>query len=357
MAKLFAGSVGSAEVWYDGSGTPAIVAVCNTLTESTLNITTTQDEVRGGLYAPVQYTFTHDASGKVTLTDILWKPEYLEMQLGKKFESGANSEYYYSKSGITPTDSTHLPLDAEVAGLTPSCGTGAAVYAVAYSIDGKDSWSTGDAKDNHKVVVGTFDTKAKYCVRYCRTNSTEASKIAVSAHIIPGEYRLVIRAPLFAGDACSASQASLAGEVQYVVPRFKLDGQVNLTMAMSTNQTQSINGTMLAEDSGCDMEGGKLCDIIKVITGDKWYNNGVGFALGEEKAITGDSADVYLVYKDGATKKLGNAELSSLNATALNGVIVNGTGSQFLWGAALANGSITIDNSSIAPLVVNVVAA
>lgn len=332
--KMFAGSVGSAEVWNDGSGTPVIVAVCNTLTESTLNITTTQDEVRGGLYAPVQYTFTHDASGKVTLTDILWKPEYLEMQLGKYFSSGANSESYYSET-INVATAGSLTVSYDVAALSPSCGSGTA-SVVAYSLVGSDVWYSGAAVA--KVVTDAKITAGKWCVRYCRASSTEASKITVSAHIIPGEYRLVIRAPLFAGDACAASQASLAGEVQYVVPRFKLDGQVNLTMAMSSNQTQSINGTMLAEDSGCDMEGGKLCEIIKVINGTHWYDSGVGLALGETSAAAGDDADIYLVYKDGGTKKLSANEFADL--TVAPATILT---SAFKWGTA-GTGTIAITN-------------
>jgi len=336
---LFAGTVGSAEIWRtytkNGANKTDLVAVCKTLTESTINISTTQDEIRGGTYGPVQYTFQHDPTGTVTLTEITWKPAYIEMQLGGHFSDNANSESYYSEEVIATAAA--LPLKYSVQAFKPSCGSGS-TYAVAYAKVGSDDWATAEATgDKFNSVSGTFTAGDHYCVRYCRANHTEAAKLVVSAHIVPGEYRLIIRAPLFAGTACAASKGSNVGEVQYVVPRFKLDGQLNLTMAMSSNQTQSISGKILSSDAGCGMDGGTLCEIIKVIKGDQWYDKGVSLEHDADlKVAAGEPLGLYLAYSDGGAKEITSSEISYINCATANTVDTT----NMTWGTAVANNTV-----------------
>ena len=93
MAKYFLGSVGKAEAFKrDENGNLQLAFVSKTLTDSGLNISTTKDDIRAGEGAPVLFSFYHDANVEITLTDVLWKPEYLEAQLGANFESG-NEDY------------------------------------------------------------------------------------------------------------------------------------------------------------------------------------------------------------------------------------------------------------------------
>ena len=82
MAKLFLGSVGKAEAlrYNPATNKYEVAFVAKTLTDSGLNISTSKDEIRGGQGAPVQFVFCHDSTVEITLTDILWKPEYVTAQ-------------------------------------------------------------------------------------------------------------------------------------------------------------------------------------------------------------------------------------------------------------------------------------
>lgn len=292
--KRFAGSVGTADIYYQN----ALIASANTLTDSTITISTTQDEIRGGMYAPVQFTFTHDASIKVALTDIIWDRNYLMLQLGTAFSSG-DSKAYTSETDTVATGGTlplkHLPVAMDF-------GCGDPICLVSYRKEGStEAWKTVTVATPSQSLTVTGLVTGSYCVRYAYDNPA-ALKAAVYSHIVPAEVRLVIRAPLFAGDACAASNATSAGEVQYVLPRFRFDGNVTINGAMSSNSTMALNGTALASDSGCDMNGGKLMDIIEITPGQNW-DAPTSITLGDA-AVAGAEPDIYFVYSTGDVRRM-----------------------------------------------------
>ena len=331
--KRFAGSVGTADIYYQN----ALIASANTLTDSTITISTTQDEIRGGMYAPVQFTFTHDASIKVALTDIIWDRNYLMLQLGAEFGADGDNRAYTSETDKVTTAGTlplrHLPVAMDF-------GCGQSLCLVSYRLEGStDAWTTATVAAGVQNAAIAGIATGTYCVRYA-WNNIAALKASIYSHIVPAEVRLVIRAPLFAGDACQgASGATSAGEVQYVIPRFRFDGNVTINGAMSSNSTMALNGTALASDTGCDMNGGKLMDIIEVTPGTSWTDGVVGIALGDDaKQFT--APDVYFVYDNGGTRKLVAADLG-VTVNVSNAVIVT---SNFTWAAANTAGEISLAN-------------
>ena len=91
MAKYFLGSVGTAEAFRLVDGQPTVAFVAKTLTDSSISVTITKDELRGGTNAPVVANFFHDPAVAITLTDILYKESYIEAQLGTSFTRGQNA--------------------------------------------------------------------------------------------------------------------------------------------------------------------------------------------------------------------------------------------------------------------------
>ena len=345
--RKFAGGVGTADIYFQNK----LIASANTLTDTTLTISTTQDEVRGGLYAPVQYTFTHDASVKVTLTDILWDKKYLELQLGANFGQDGDSRAYTSEedtcSIARQLSLSHLPVAMDF-------GCGEDICLIAYRLAGtSDDWATIDqgASPSQTLLSEGLAAGKKYCVRYA-FNNVAALKASITSHINPAEVRLIIRAPLFAGDACDRSQSQLIGEVQYVIPRFKFDGNQTISGAMSSAGTSSLTGTALASDSGCELSGGKLLDIIEVTDGTSWTDGVVGIALGDDaKQFT--TPDVYFVYQNGDTRKLAAADIGTV-VNVTNSVIVT---ANFTWAIVNTSGAISLANiTAVAPLAVKTIA-
>lgn len=299
MAKYFLGSVGTAEAFRMVDKKPVIAFVSKTLTDSGINISTTKDDVRAGTGAPVQFSFFHDANVEITLTDVLFKPEYVEAQLGVKFE--ADPKAYSSLN--TADDSSavvaagSITIEDEILPLPLGCGASAR-YAW-YTESGSEDWRVGEVtvvtgtKTTYQIAGADIQSGKDYCVRYLGVN--EGARVAtITSDMIPEELFLVITAPIFAGDACAASSGKQAGQIVFEVPRFRLSGAQDFAMAMSSNQTMSLSGTALAFEDGCAINGSKLLRIREVITDRKLYDGAV--------AVYSDGAETpsyWFVYKNG----------------------------------------------------------
>lgn len=282
MAKYFLGSVGRAEAFRFANGEKRLMFVANSLTDSGINISTTKDELRGGTGAPVVANFFHDANVAITLTDVLFKNEYVEAQLGGTFNENAKS--YYSDGPIAVTAGV-ASLTYEPQKLEMPCSNDEIV--VWYSEEGKDDWHIAEGTLSEKTFTFTDTSiKGNFCFRYL-TNEVAARDLIVKSNMIPQELFLVITAPLFAGDACAASEGGIAGSITFEVPRFRLDGAQDFALNMSSNTTMSLAGTAQAVATGCDINGSKLLRIIEVITGEK-FGDGVKEVMLADETMSAD---------------------------------------------------------------------
>ena len=272
MAKYFLGSVGSAEAFRMVNGKPEMAFVAKTLTDSSISVTITKDELRGGTGAPVVTNFFHDPAVAITLTDILFKEGYVEAQLDAKFEPNASA--YQTETITAETDGQltlgKVPVDLGVL----KCSDSASTIIAWYSEEGQDDYkavsiSTADAatrtlRQDGSDPVHRIKQGHNYCVRYLASEDL-AREAVVRSDMVPHELALVITVPIFAGDACAASKGRKAGTLTFEVPRFQLDGGQEFTFNMSSNATMSLNGTAMVMTEGCDANSGKLFRMIEVM--------------------------------------------------------------------------------------------
>ena len=310
MAKYFLGSVGKAEAFKrDDNGNLVLAFVSNTLTDSGLNISTTKDDIRAGQGAPIQFSFYHDPSVEITLTDVLWKKEYVEAQLGAMFEDVDGEDYTTKTITCTTAGTIVLPTDAiELPGVV--CGDGKALVAWATEA-GKDNWKSYEINDDKKTIESAdFAADKKYCVRYLTANQN--AKVAeITSLIVPQELFLIITAPIFAGDACAASKGKAAGHITFEVPRFQLNGSQDFSMNMSSNQTMSLAGIAAAIDSAdCEAQGSKLLRIIEVIDTEDYKKDIASLVVDEDCLTVRSTPVVYGVKTNGKLVKLDNTELT-----------------------------------------------
>ena len=310
MAKYFLGSVGRAEAFrMTEDGGLELAFVSTTLTDSGLNIQTTKDDIRAGQGAPIQFSFYHDPSVEITLTDVLWKPEYLTAQLGANFDDDEHESYVTKEVTFTSGEAT---LDDEVLPLPIACSDEDQL-AVWGTPVGKDDWKK-IAYDKTTGKLTLEGAEGKYCVRYL-TNDDRAKVATIYSQIIPEELFLIITAPIFAGDACAASKGKAAGQIIFEVPRFLLNGAQEFQMNMSSNQTMSLSGVALATAAAdCDAVGGKLLRVIEVITNRDWKDDIKDIMSDEEYEAVGSVPHIYGVKKDGAVTPLDNKDLTFLPA-------------------------------------------
>jgi len=305
MAKYFLGSVGTAEAFRMVNGKLEMAFVSKTLTDSGLNISTTKDDLRAGTGAGIVASFYHDPSVEITLTDVMFKTEYVEAQLGVAFNNLAKA--YYSET-ITPTTDDSLTL-TKTAEKVKHCSDDRVICWI--TENGKDEWKVYEVSGTpaRTVAHSDFKTSKTYCVRYL-TGLDYARDVEITANIIPQELYLVITAPIFAGDACSASNGSQAGYIQFEVPRFRLNGAQDFAMNMSSNQTMSLAGTALAMENGCEVNGSKLLRIIEVILDRKWYASVKKLIVDEDCLFANTTPEVYALNTNGSLFLIPNPKLS-----------------------------------------------
>lgn len=319
--RYFLGSVGKAEAFrVNSNGELELAFVSKTLTDSGLNIQTTKDDIRAGQGAPIQFSFYHDSSVEITLTDVLWKPEYLTAQLGAEFNDVNGHVDYVSKTA-TFTNGVSENFNETVLELPLTCMDGDK-YAVWGTKKGEDDWKK-IAYDGptHKLTLA--GAEGEYCIRFL-SNDARAKVAEISTQIIPEVLFLIITAPIFAGDSCAASKGKAAGHITFEIPKFQLNGAQEFSMNMSSNQTMSLSGIALAsETTDCEAIGGKLLRVIEVIENRDWKDDIEDIMSDEEYEKVGQVPHIYGIKKDGTVTKLDNADLTFFNAgtstSALNG--------------------------------------
>nr|DAG33914.1 MAG TPA: structural protein [Bacteriophage sp.] len=306
MAKYFLASVGTAEAFRRVNGELQLAFRSKTLTDSGINITTTKDDIRAGTGAPIQFSFYHDPNVEITLTDVLFDQAYVEAQLGTQFKVGGDK---YESETVTGTSAT---LKYDPVALNMGCGKSEVV--IWYTEEGKDDWKILESSEIQGKTI-TLPEEKSYCIRYVRHDAS--SQIAeISSDMIPEELFLVITAPIYAGDACSASNGKAAGTITYEIPRFKLNGAQEFTMNMSSNQTMSLSGVALASADGCDITGARLLRIITNYDGVNWYDNVTELIADEDYLKVGDVPHIYALFTNGSVSLVDNEELTFTPALA-----------------------------------------
>jgi len=310
MAKRFLASVGYAEAFRKNGDKMELAFVSKSLTDSGLSITTTKDDIRGGQGAPIQFSFFHDANVEITLTDVQWKPEYLEAQLGVKFDQGHES--YITKEILFNNGSATLTEDYPAVKEMPIVCDLNNKYLAWGAKKGTENYEDITVTNSGRTLTlkGSHSGEETYCVRYL-ANNDKAQVAEITSQILPDELYLIISAPIFAGDACSASHGRAAGSIQFEVPRFQLNGAQDFAMNMSSNQTMSLSGTAMAAPSlECEDKGGRLLRIIEVNETYDWKSDVESLIVDAESVGAGESPSVYAVLKDGHLKLVAHTDLT-----------------------------------------------
>lgn len=261
--NYFLGSVGSVSAFRRNSaGKLELAFVSTTNTDQGLNTTVSADDLRGGQGAPVITRFYHDVATEITLTDVMFKEAYIRSQLGTNFE--AEGKAYYCET--LPVEGTTATLTKDPADIEFGCNTGSK-KAVWYATEGKNNWILAEDSElsGKALTINTTklgETPTSVTVRYLASGLSGAIEAKVYANFVPDELFLIITTPLFAGDACSASNGAAAGSVQFEIPRFRLNGGQDFAAAMSSNQTVNMSGAAMANMGGCDAKGAYLYKII-----------------------------------------------------------------------------------------------
>lgn len=248
-----------------------LVATANTLVDSSITVGSTAEDVRGGTGAKLLGKYFHTSTFDVSLTDVLFKLEYLAFQTGSAIQQISDV------------------FTSEQVALTAG-GAGTIVGTPAdYQSYGTIGWAAKPGSDVYTKV--TFTDKAFtisgaaegdiYCVKYISTDNA-ARQITISSSFIPSEVTLVMTANLYrAGgrDKNDLNSSSKVGTVQILVPRFLFNGAQEISMTATGVANSPIAGSALDNPSADCSEGGYYAIITEQIAGASWYDNVFALAI------------------------------------------------------------------------------
>ena len=290
MTRYFLASVGNAEAFVKQNNQLVHFFSAKTLTDSSINISVTAEEVRGGTGAQLHGQFFHNSTFGVSLTDAMFKLEYLQAQVGGVIAQGG---YGLTDESLTAGAGGALTLSGTPISILQ--GTGAVVW---YNRPGSTDYQTYEfaaGADSFTFKVPGAQEGDAYCVHYFASQA-DARTLFVSSDFVPSELILFLTVRAYAGDASAPETGKPIGSVTIKVPRFQLNGTTDIALAMASAATIQMSGNALAYEDTCD--GGKYAEIVEFIALSPY----AGYTELVADAETINAGDAPVVYAIGAKK-------------------------------------------------------
>lgn len=237
----FLAGVGRA-LLFDGNN---LIGVAKTLTESTFNFSISNEEVRGGSGNALWGKYFHDSNLAVTLTDAMFKLEYVAANLGVDVNMGGLSMYESPAQGETIGAGGVITLtNAAVAFNGSVIGW--------YKKPSDANWTVATIVNN-QITIPNYQEGDVYCVKYPYQNPN-ARSITINTQYVPKVLHVVILNDLFSGDPSNVGAASKYGRIITDIPSFQLDGNQDLNLTATSAATISLTGNALGVMSGDSCE-------------------------------------------------------------------------------------------------------
>ena len=327
MANYYIGGVGRVQAFINGKNGLEHYFDAKTLTDSAINISVSAEEIRGGEGAQLLGKYFHTSVFNLSMTDALFDIKYLAAQIGSEINEGATANYFKTEE-----------LAAEAGVVTLSETAVSVIDASKWCADTESdiiAWvkNCDGGYDTYPVNGGKITIPGSYSGNVCVTYpiKKEGRQIVVNAMYYPKEFVVYLTAKLFAGDACTPSKGTYVGEVVVEIPRFQLDGTVDLGLNMSSPATFALNGSAYANGCGCDDEPwyAKITEVL--VDSDDPYKGYNGIAvLNSEELHVGDKVVIYAIESNSKKMpKLYNGAFTAIYdsdkpAIDENGIIVSG---------------------------------
>ena len=314
------------------------------LTDSSISISVTAEEIRGGKGNKLIGRFFHDSSFGLTLQDALFELGYIAHNVGSQVVSGTGG--MLTEEQVVATGAGALTV-----GGTPydflSLGTLGWIAK-----PGSDEWSTftftGSSASNVKLADGsTIVNGDTYCVKYMA--EAPCDEVTISADFVPDEVSVVLKGDLYkASKGNDVSTSSIIGHIEVDVPRFQLEGSMDISLSSSGAAQIPFSGQALVNtdaSAGCD--GGGYYAVIKEFeTSANWYDNLVAFALEGSDSIslvksTSTPLRIYGIYSNGSARLIKSSNLK-FTVSGSVGTVADGV---FTAASSAGSGTITVECS------------
>lgn len=325
MANYVLASVGDVQLFNQNDG--SLIVTSKTLTDSGINFSVTEEEIRGGLGNAKISSYFHDSAMGLTLTDALFNMQYLALNVGGEITASAD---------VLTIEQVTIATADEIVVTSEPKKFGNIGYIGWYTIAGKDEWNKVVFDPTTKkatVATGTLPADTVVCVKYIKTDAA-AEQFVVSSAFIPSQVYAILTLPLFkAGTDSSASltSSSKVGEIQVEIPNFMLAGTQDLSLTAAGAATTSLSGSALVSytgTEGCDGQGfyaklkqitfgkSEWADVKAIVVAD----SDIDLAVGDTQAL-----EVYALYGGAkAPRLIDNAKLTFTSSATATATVANG---------------------------------
>lgn len=228
-----------ADVYGYKTGTSELLFKSQTLIDSSIETTISNEDARAGKGNKLQFVYYHTAEFNIKLTDQQWNMELLAPSIGSTIQ--ANGIRQVSETVTVTSNSGTVTTGTPV---NSAFVTG----AVMGFVEDKDGNTT------EVVFTGsTFAPKSgsiadgTYCVTF-NVQDTNTKYMEVDANLVPSIVRIVMKAQLGASESGKAdSSSSVIGEIEVEVPTVQLNpSALTLQMTSSGISNTPLSGRALA---------------------------------------------------------------------------------------------------------------
>lgn len=246
-----------------------------TLTENSFNFGISSEEIRGGQGNALWGKYFHDSSMNLSLTDAMFKLEYVAATLGVDVQMGGLVVYESPAAGDKVVSDGVITLTN-----TATKFDGAAIGW--YKKPSDANWSVGTINDSNQLVIPNAEANDYYCIKYFY-QAESARSITIKSQYVPKVLHVVIMNDLYSGDPQNLGTSTRYGRLITDIPAFQLDGSQDLSLTATSAATVSLAGSALAVEDGDSCEEDPYYGTMtEYINGTSWKDAVV--ALGVENS-------------------------------------------------------------------------
>lgn len=278
MANIFMAGTGKVQLF---QGTD-LVLYAKTLVDSSINLSVSLEDIRAGAGAKLYGKYAHTSGMTMKLTNAMWNMQFLAANIGAVIGTTGGTAIATTSRTVAVDGTIALAAEGANAAIERNAlYDGATAKSIWISAKGSDVFTTIDVTTEAATYTAAgFSAGDVVCVKYVKAFDG-SNTIKVDANFIPATLTAVLTAQLFSGDASNQSASSLVGYLTITIPRFMLNGTMDLSMTMAGASQMAIEGSALAVESAeCDNDiGGDnayYAQITEVMLNSNWYDNLTG---------------------------------------------------------------------------------
>ncbi len=294
----------------------------NTITEGNIATSVSLNEIRGGIGNGTLIQIPSDTTLTVTMTAANFSLAGLALNTGSTI----------MPNGIYQVHDTVELYEKAVEGeegktvvvgkvpSTPVAPIGSVTGEVIGYVDCNIKVTIDEKTKEFEVEGGK--TGDKVCIYYY-TQSASAEIFRIGSNFSPKIGRAVLSTPLYTNKGVGGTGSIIAGELQIIIPKAQLNGDLSLDLSQTANATTVLNMTALVDyetkAGECPSDDGTLGYIVQILSkGSIWDNVDNLVAIGGGVAISVGETETLVIkgYSNANTSVLENVPYTDLTFTS-----------------------------------------